>query len=254
LLEFYLEAKRQDASFEMEPFNVKNRNSLTYGVPSPGEEAPDETLPDLVEEIELVDYVVGNPPFVRNERVPAEDRPTLEKLYSSLQAGNTDLAAYFLYAALEYWLKPEGVLGMVAPLSIANAGMARELRRYLNGYQMTSVVSLEWLRLRKEIFQGIDIAPMLVFARKAKPVASHTIQVIHGIESCADLERFITDASFAAEHSSAIDYRQWYSLSPSGGRTSFPPSRRLLMASSWGLAQRPQARIRNRRSARAAYR
>jgi len=214
LLDIYLEAKRLDPHFEIQPFNVKNRNSLTYGVPAPDEEGPGEGSKDLAEEIEQVDYVVGNPPFVRNERIPTDDRAVLDKLYASLQAGNTDLASYFLYAAFNYWVKQGGVLGMVAPLSIANARMAMALRRFLNKFEITAVVSLEWLRLRKEIFKGVDIVPMLIFARRADAATSHRVRVIYGLEKREDLKRFITDPAYAARHSSAIDFHKWYSLSP----------------------------------------
>ena len=37
LIPAYLEAKAKDPNFEMVPFDVKNRNSLTYGIPAPGE-------------------------------------------------------------------------------------------------------------------------------------------------------------------------------------------------------------------------
>lgn len=216
LLDIYLEAKRLDPSFEIEPFSVKNRNSLTYGVPAPDEEGPGEEPEDLAEEIERVDYVVGNPPFVRNERIPTGDRAVLDKLYAGLQAGNTDLASYFLYAAFNYWMKAGGSLGMVAPLSVANARMASELRRFLNAYELTAVVSLEWLRLRKEIFKGVDIVPMLIFGRATPAVTPHQIQVITGLERRQDLERFIADSTYAGAHSSAIDFHKWYSLSPTG--------------------------------------
>jgi hypothetical protein len=216
LLDIYLEAKRLDPSFEIQPFSVKNRNSLTYGVPAPDEEGPGQEPEDLAEEIERVDYVVGNPPFVRNERIPTGDRAVLDKLYAGLQAGNTDLASYFLYAAFNYWMKAGGSLGMVAPLSVANARMASELRRFLNVYELTAVVSLEWLRLRKEIFKSVDIVPMLIFGRATPAVTPHQIQVITGLERRQDLERFNADATYAAAHSSAIDFHKWYSLSPTG--------------------------------------
>lgn len=216
LLDIYLEAKRLDPEFEIQPFSVRNRNSLTYGVPAPDEEGPEEEAKDLAEEIEEVDYVVGNPPFVRNERIPTDDRAVLDKLYASLQAGNTDLASYFLYAAFNYWMKRGGALGMVAPLSVANARMARELRLFLNRFEITAVVSLEWLRLRKEIFKGVDIVPMLIFGRRANAATSHQIRVINGLEKRHDLQRFITEPAYAAEHSSAIDFQKWYSLSPTG--------------------------------------
>ncbi len=216
VLDVYLEAKRLDPQFEIQPFNVRNRNSLTYGVPAPDKEGSGEEPKDLAEEIEQVEYVVGNPPFVRNERIPTDDRAVLDKLYASLQAGNTDLASYFLYAAFNYWMKPGGALGMVAPLSVANARMARELRRFLNKFEITAVVSLEWLRLRKEIFNGVDIAPMLIFGRRVDAAMSHRIRVISGLERRADLERFISDPMYAARHSSAIDFHKWFSLSPTG--------------------------------------
>jgi hypothetical protein len=216
LLDIYLEAKRSDPSFEIQPFSVKNRNSLTYGVPAPDEKGPGEEPEDLAEEIERVDYVVGNPPFVRNERIPNGDRAVLDKLYASLRAGNTDLASYFLYAAFNYWMKPGGSLGMVAPLSVANARMARELRACLNRFEISAVVSLEWLRLRKEIFKGVDIVPMLIFGRALPAVTAHRVKVITGLEKRVDLGRFTTDAAYASAHSSPIDFHQWYSLSPTG--------------------------------------
>lgn len=257
LLDVYLEAKRLDPQFEIQPFNVKNRNSLTYGVPAPDEEGPGEEPKDLAEEIEQVEYVIGNPPFVRNERIPADDRAVLDKLYASLQAGNTDLASYFLYAAFKYWMKPGGALGMVAPLSVANARMARELRHSLNKFEITAVVSLEWLRLRKEIFKGVDIAPMLIFGRRADATASHQIRVISGLETRHDLHRFITEPAYASRHSSAIDFQKWYSLSPTGDwpveitDTDVPILERLKSADKLSSAGRPAYGIKLGATARA---
>jgi len=216
LLDIYLEAKRADPSFEIQPFNITNRNSLTHGIPAPDEPPEEDRGSEYDEEIHPADYVVGNPPFVRNERVPLGDRAVLEKLYGTLQAGNTDLATYFLYAGLNYWVKPGGTLGMVAPLSTANAKMAMALRKFLNKFEITAVVSLEWLRLRKEVFRGIDIVPMLVFVRSAQPSPSHQITAIRGLERREDLRRFLVDPEYAAGHSSSVDFHKWYSLSPTG--------------------------------------
>jgi methylase of polypeptide subunit release factors len=216
LLDIYLEAKRLDPTFEIQRFDITDRNSLTYGIPTPDEKPVEEADEQFKEEIQPADYVVGNPPFVRNERVPPGDRAVLEELYGNLQAGNTDLATYFLYAGLTYWVKPGGMLGMVAPLSTANAKMAMELRHFLNHFEISAVLSLEWLRLRKEIFQGIDIVPMLLFVRRAQATSSHHITVIRGLERREDLRRFLTDGEFASRHASSIDFRKWYSLSPTG--------------------------------------
>jgi type I restriction-modification system DNA methylase subunit len=257
LLDTYLEAKRLDPHFEIQPFDIKNRNSLTYGVMAPDEEGPVEESKDLAETIEEVDYVIGNPPFVRNERIPADDRAVLDKLYASLQAGNTDLASYFLYGAFNYWMKQGAVLGMVAPLSIANARMATGLRRFLNKFEITAVVSLEWLRLRKEIFKGVDIVPMLIFGRRADATASHHIQVISGLERRKNLEQFITEPTYAARHSSTINFQKWYSLSPTGDwpveitATDVPILEKLKSADKLSSAGRPAYGIKLGATARA---
>lgn len=146
---------------------------------------------------------------------------------------------------------------MVAPLSVANARMARELRHSLNKFEITAVVSLEWLRLRKEIFKGVDIAPMLIFGRRADATASHQIRVISGLETRHDLHRFITEPAYASRHSSAIDFQKWYSLSPTGDwpveitDTDVPILERLKSADKLSSAGRPAYGIKLGATARA---
>jgi type I restriction-modification system DNA methylase subunit len=211
-LDIYLEAKRRNPQYVIPGFNIHNRNSLTYF-------SQTEELQRIGEETEeqheeQADYVIGNPPFVRNERLPADDREVLDQLFAAIKTGNTDLSAYFLYYAMRYWLKDGGVLGMVAPIGIANTKMAEQLRAQLRGYALFQIVSLEWMA--KEIFPDADIIPMLLFARKERPAEGHKVTVVAGLRNKPELRRAAEDAAFFNEHASALDYQQWLELSPTG--------------------------------------
>lgn len=211
-LDIYLEAKRRDPNYVIPGFSVHNRNSLTFI--SETEELHD--MPDdsggAIEQV--ADYVIGNPPFVRNERLPLDDRAVLGDIFAKIKSKNTDLSTYFLYSAMRYWLKDEGVLGMVAPIGTANTGMAEELRAFLRKYAIFHIVSLEWMA--KDVFPDADIIPMLIFARKEPAKKNHQLTVVSGLRSKAELRLAIDDRKFFSQHASTLDYERWLNLSPTG--------------------------------------
>jgi hypothetical protein len=212
MLDIYLEAKGQDEAYVIPAFNIHNRNALTY-VPEIIElYGSDEASAEIKDE--QVDYIVGNPPFVRNERLPSEDREVLNQFFSSIKTGNTDLSTYFLFLAVRYWLKEGGVLGMVAPIGTANTKMAEQLRTMLRKYAIFQVVSLEWMA--KEIFPDADIIPMLIFAQKRAAQKGHRLTVMSGLRHKEELREAIDDAVFFDQHSSQLDYETWLNLSPTG--------------------------------------
>jgi hypothetical protein len=211
-LDIYLEAKQKDKNYVIPGFSIHNRNSLTFV--SETEELHD--MPDASEEAieEVADYVIGNPPFVRNERLPLDDRAVLSDIFAKVKSKNTDLSAYFLYSAMRYWLKEGGVLGMVAPIGTANTGMAEHLRAFLRKYEVFHIISLEWMA--KDVFPDADIIPMLIFARKQPAPRDHRITVVTGLRNKAELRRAVEDQKFFAQHSSQLDYEKWLNLSPTG--------------------------------------
>jgi hypothetical protein len=211
-LDVYLQAKKKNEDYAIPGFNIHNRNSLTFVSES-------EELHDMPEETEgsieeIADYVIGNPPFVRNERVPIEDRDVLSEIFDDVKSKNTDLSAYFLYSAVKYWLKTGGVLGMVAPIGIANTGMAENLRAFLRKYSIFHVVSLEWMA--KDVFPDADIIPMLLFARKQPAGKGKQLTVVTGLRSKIELRKAIEDPTFFSQHASELDYEKWLNLSPTG--------------------------------------
>ena len=207
-LDIYLEAKRKNKSYVVPGFNIHNRNSLTY-ISQEDDLVSDEAE---VKTEERVDYVIGNPPFVRNERLPIEDREVLNDQFSVIKSGNTDLSAYFLYYSMKYWLKEDGVLGMVAPIGIVNTKMAELLRAQLRDYSIFQIVSLEWMA--KEIFPDADIIPMLLFIKKERPKKNHKITIVTGLRHKTELRQAVEEKQFFAEHASQLDYQKWLALSP----------------------------------------
>jgi hypothetical protein len=213
MLDIYREAKEEDPMFAITGFDVANINSLVFENGQGGFAVEEVQRPEAIEG-QSFDYVVGNPPFVRNERLPLEDRDILDGAFRDLRSGNTDLAAYFLDATLRFWLKDDGILGMVAPIGLANARNAAILRERLSGYTLYEIVSLEWMA--KEIFPDADIIPMLLFIKKADAPPDHKVSVVTGLRTKAELTEAMDAGPVRTAHVSEIDYADWLALSPTG--------------------------------------
>lgn len=212
-LDFYLQAKRDNSSYEMPGFAIDNRNSLTYVSTQAMQHLAAADSNEVMEG--TFDYVVGNPPFVRNERLPEDDRQALDALYADLRSGNTDLSSYFLYYAMRYSLRENGILGMVAPISAANTDAAERLRSYLQRFEILQVVSLEWMA--KQVFPDADIIPMLIFVRKTARSGGHKVTIVSRFRNRSELVAATTNKDAFGAHATEMDCDQWLQLSPTGG-------------------------------------
>lgn len=84
------------------------------------------------------DVVIGNPPWVRGERLPTRVRETLAGRYSCWRPSSTrgfahlpDLAVAFTERALEL-VRPGGVMSLLLPSKLATSGYAEPLRQRLS--------------------------------------------------------------------------------------------------------------------------
>jgi hypothetical protein len=216
LLDVYLKAKELDPSFVIKPMDVALQNSLILSASAAREigENEDAASSEEVEKTEAFDYVVGNPPFVRNERLPQQDREVLNEQFPTLAVRNTDLSVYFLYAAMKYFTKENGIIGMVAPIGIANSQWAAVLRNTLSDYEIVELVSLEWCA--KQVFPGADIVPMLIFVRNHKRREGHKIRLVQGLMNVEEVEKCTHDENFLAQKTSELPCETWAQLSPLG--------------------------------------
>ncbi len=132
-------------------------------------------------------YVVGNPPYVRNERL--KDWGTWRNFYQEVDRRNSDLAFFFVKRSIdggEYktrnggmakmppWLRDKGRMCWVLPVGICDSEAARPLRDRLMQYAMLELVDLEdvaGLVFPSPVASGRGtVVPFLLFSQRARPV------------------------------------------------------------------------------------
>ena len=118
------------------------------------------------------DIVLGNPPWVRGERLPARVREALSLRYPSFRAAGTfahlpDLAVGFVDRALEL-AAPGGVAALLVPQKLATSGYALPLRARLGA---TTRIERAAPVADSGGF-GAAVYPMALVAVRAEPVAA----------------------------------------------------------------------------------
>ena len=154
------------------------------------------------------DFVVGNPPYIRAERLPDEDRSQLKRLYWDMHGeGNVDLAVYFVRRALE-WLNDGGRLGFILPRAIADSGFARPLRTLLEGDCVTieEMVPLDWVA--HELFDS-DVVPFLLFLRKSPRPKDHKVTLVQCLRCKDDILGRSRDQKPAGVRTSKIPWAEF---------------------------------------------
>jgi hypothetical protein len=129
------------------------------------------------------DLVAGNPPWVRNARIESRARRMLGERYSLFRpigerAGfhQPDLAVAFFERALAL-TKEEGVVAMLLPSKVLNAGYAAAMRR---AAERNTIAALDdWSSSGKRHFDA-DTFPLGVTVIKRRPPVGHRVQVRDG--------------------------------------------------------------------------
>lgn len=107
------------------------------------------------------DAVIGNPPYVRQERL-ADLKPYLQKTFKSYH-GMADLYVYFYERGLKL-LRPGGRLSYVVTNKWMKAGYGEPLRRLFG--EEAWVESVVDFGHAKQIFEDADVFPCILVARK----------------------------------------------------------------------------------------
>lgn len=125
------------------------------------------------------DIVVGNPPWVRSERLSDTRRATLKERFRWWQAGGTsgyrhlpDLAVAFLERGLEL-AAPGGAVGMLVPSKIVSAGYAETARRQL--VRESTIAYLHRVpRSEAQKFRATTY-PLALVVQKTSPTRDHRV-------------------------------------------------------------------------------
>ena len=118
------------------------------------------------------DVVLGNPPYVRQERFSAT-KPYLQNHYQ-VYHGVADLYTYFYELGVRL-LKPNGRLGYISSSTFFKTGSGAPLRQFLST-QTTLNIMLDFGDI--QVFEGVTTYPAIVVLSKAQPVELHNIQTL----------------------------------------------------------------------------
>ncbi len=113
------------------------------------------------------DVVLGNPPYVRMERIKAI-KPYLEKRYEVV-SDRADLYCYFFERGLRL-LKPGGRLGFISSNTFFKTGSGKPLREYLlREATIEGVVDFGDL----QIFKGVTTYPAILTMKRGPALKNH---------------------------------------------------------------------------------
>lgn len=174
------------------PPTVTGKFGFVNDAAGQGELAP-ETEPNA----SGFDIVIGNPPYVRQEKI-RERKPTLQKNYATY-TGMADLYVYFYERSVRL-LKPGGVLSFITSNKWYRARYGKELRAWLlENVDFRRIVDFD----DADVFEAIAY-PTIVIAQRSAGTAGSQIQVLnwsHGKDISGFADR-VLEESFALAQSS----------------------------------------------------
>ncbi|MBM3239506.1 hypothetical protein FJZ31_24700 [Candidatus Poribacteria bacterium] len=106
------------------------------------------------------DYVVGNPPYLRIQRVYPELREYYKKTYTSA-SGRFDLYILFIERGLK-WLKPSGKLGFVTSNKFITSNYGKEIRQFILQHSFIEQI----IDLADTKIFDVAVLPCIIILRK----------------------------------------------------------------------------------------
>ena len=142
VIELYQKAREEDRSYQLPRFNIYQTDSLE--IPKTSEsllkwQYPNSRVQKYVEEKEAVehikskrfDFVVGNPPYVRKERIhPDYKLNVLKTGFPLVYHGDNDLYVYFINRGID-WLKNGAMLGYIVSRTFTKTRYGSKIRSYI---------------------------------------------------------------------------------------------------------------------------
>ncbi|MGH8017134.1 MAG: Eco57I restriction-modification methylase domain-containing protein [Opitutaceae bacterium] len=131
-----------------------------------------ELTPNAPREIDSgFDVVIGNPPYVRQEKIK-HLKPLLQPNYQETYSGTADLYVYFYGRALKL-LRPSGIISYITSNSFLNSAFGEKLRMHLA--KTTSIhVLIDFAEAR--VFTAIT--EPCIFIAKKEPSESNTFKAL----------------------------------------------------------------------------
>ncbi|MCL1466286.1 HsdM family class I SAM-dependent methyltransferase [Argonema galeatum] len=109
-------------------------------------------------------YILGNPPYIRGERVKYGEE--MRGLWQQVWGQNSDTGLVFLYRALTESLESGGFLGMVVSGGYANSEAAAKVWKLLYPRQEAALRKLVWLEFTDRPIWDVARIPLIVVIEK----------------------------------------------------------------------------------------
>ncbi|SDZ79761.1 N-6 DNA Methylase [Thalassobacillus cyri] len=109
-------------------------------------------------------YIVGNPPYIRAERL--KNGKQLKAMWGNVWGQNGDTAIVFLYRILKEWIEKNGKVGLVLSGGISNSTAAESIRNILA--EEVTIKQIIWLEFSPKIWDASAI-PMILIIENKKP-------------------------------------------------------------------------------------
>ena len=120
-------------------------------------------------------YIVGNPPYIRAERVKYSDE--MRGLWQQIWGQNADTGLVFLYRALTESLEEGGFLAMVVSGGYANSGAAAKVWKLLYPGRGAALRKLVWLEFAGKLWDA-NVIPMLLIIEKVPAKENDEIELL----------------------------------------------------------------------------
>lgn len=142
--------------------NIKNGNSLIDDENIAGNKAFNWNI----EFSEIMgksgfDVIIGNPPYVRQEMLPQNEKKWMSEHYTEVGNNIADLYVYFFAQAIRL-LKDGGYLGFITPNKWMERNYGEKLRKYLKEFEIISITNYGELK----IFDDASTETAIVILRK----------------------------------------------------------------------------------------
>ena len=124
------------------------------------------------------DLVLANPPYVRQERIDADDQRIFEVAFPEVYAGTADLLVFFYARALQI-LRDGGWLAFVTSNKYMRAAYGQGLREHLpDSLALTRITDLGDLPVFDSNGKSIAAYPAVLIGRRGAADAGHALEVV----------------------------------------------------------------------------
>lgn len=120
-------------------------------------------------------YILGNPPYIRAERVKYSDE--MKGLWQQVWGQNADTGLIFLHRALTESLESGGFLGMVVSVGYANSEAAAKVWKLLYPRRDAALRKLVWLEFTDEPVWDVARIPLIIVIERTPAKENDQIEL-----------------------------------------------------------------------------